>query len=300
LRVTRTLALSGDFANPELDLLCDELGCLQEWVPEEPGYVDLADLGALGPSALAVLLTSLRGLQRRQICNPVKDIEPPRTGPLAGLSQEQLAEVIGGSVGHWQETSRGTVLGSELFSRVEEIDRATKQLSSSLISHTQLSAHSITCLCTMVFELAENVLQHSDTACGAMCAQIRAEQEHIGLAIADSGIGIRASLAANPDFSDIPDDLTAISTAVSAGATGEPGTGGGMGLFLARCLVRGNNGLFLVRSGDAAREETNQERAQKNLPPLQGTLVAVEINCDRRLDYEEVEERLSASRRISG
>jgi signal transduction histidine kinase len=107
------------------------------------------------------------------------------------------------------------------------------------------------------------------------------------LAIADSGIGIRKSLIRNPEFSDIGDDLTAITKAIGARTTAEPGTGGGMGLFLARCLVRSNGGSFMVQSGEARREESDALGSSGHLPCLHGTLVSIEARTDRPFDYDE-------------
>jgi len=290
--MTPTLTLSGDFADPDLDSLCDELQDLREWAPGEPARVDLRRLRNLEPTTLAVLLASLRGLHRRQICNPLENFEPPPDeGPVKCLSRDALAGLLAEGSGHWQEedSERPVILGCESFAGSAGIDRVTASLSQQLTIHTDWSAASLQSLGSMVFELTENVMQHSQAKGGITVLQIRPAEQRIVLAIADNGIGVRESLAGNPKYSEIDDDLTAIAEAMGAGATAEPGTGGGMGLFLARCLVRSNEGSFLLRSGEACREESETVSDSKDLPRLHGTLISVDVRTDRPLNYSEVE-----------
>lgn len=173
------------------------------------------------------------------------------------------------------------------------VDRVTAAFSQQLVSDTDWSSSSLKSLGTTIFELGENVIQHSESAGGVAVLRVCPEEQRIALAIADGGIGIRRSLVRNPEFGDIGDDLTAIVKAMGAQATGEAGTGGGMGLFLARCLVRSNGGTFLVRSGEARREEGETLSDSSQLPHLQGTLISVEARTDRPFDYDDnVAERL--------
>jgi anti-sigma regulatory factor (Ser/Thr protein kinase) len=196
--------------------------------------------------------------------------------------------------GHWREEGgeKPMILGYESFASSTGIDGVTANLLRQLTTHTDWSASSLRSLGSMVFELTENVMQHSHAKGGVTVLQILPAEQRIVLAIADSGIGVRDSLAQNPEFSDIGDDLTAIAKAMGAGTTGEPGTGGGMGLFLARCLIRSNEGSFLLRSGEACREENDTVDDFGGLPRLHGTLISVDVRTDRPLDYTEVESHL--------
>jgi signal transduction histidine kinase len=284
------LTLSGDFEHPDLDSLCDELRGLRDWEAGEPARVDLSKLKSMEPTTLAVLLTHLDGLHRRRICNPLRDLEPPHDeGPVECLHPEALNDLLVEGNGHWQtiEGDVPAILGCEPFIGSHGVTSVSASLSEQLKIHTDWSLSSQKWLWSMIIELSENVIQHSHAAGGVAVLRIRPAEQRISLAIADGGIGIRESLAHNPEFSDIGDDLTAIIRAMGAKATGEPGTGGGMGLYLARCLVRSNGGTFMIRSGEASREEGDALNSSSDLPRLQGTLIAVEARTDRPFEYDD-------------
>lgn len=285
-----TLSLSGNFNHLDLDSLCDELQGLPAWPSGEPARVDLRRLQSMEPTTLAVLLASLRSLHRRQICNPLEDLEPPQgEDGVECLRPEALNALFIGGSGRWQEVEGDSpaILGCESFTGIRGVDKVTAGLYRQLTIHTDWTSSSLKSLGGMIFELSENVIQHSQTTGGIAVLRICPAEQRIALAIADSGIGIRESLVRNPEFSDIGDDLTAIAKAVGARTTGEPGTGGGMGLFLARCLVRSNGGSFMVRSGEASREESDVLSDSGHLPCLHGTLVSVEARTDHPFDYDE-------------
>lgn len=285
-----TLTLSGNFDHPDLDSLCAELQGLPKWPPGEPARVDLRRLQSMEPTTLAVLLASLRGLHRRQICNPLEDLEPPQgEDGVECLHPRALNDLLIEGSGHWQEVEGDSpaILGCESFTGIRGVDKVMAGLYRQLTIHTDWTSSSLKSLGGMIFELSENVIQHSQATGGVAVLRICPAEQRIALAIADSGIGIRESLVRNPEFSDIGDDLTAITKAVGARTTGEPGTGGGMGLFLARCLVRSNGGSFMVRSGEASREESEALSDSGHLPCLHGTLVSVEARTDLPFDYDE-------------
>ncbi len=288
--MTPTLTLSGDFDRRDLDSLCDELQGLPGWSPGERTCLDLSGLQRMEPATLAVLLASLRGLHTRQICDPLRDLVPPQSDVgVACLHPQALNRLLVDGSGYWQEIDGRSpaILGCEAFTGSDGVDRARAALYRQLAIHTDWSSSSLTAIAGMIFELSENVIQHSETTGGIAVLRICPTQQRIALAIADSGIGIRESLVRNPEFSDIDDDLTAITKAVGARTTGEAGTGGGMGLFLARCQVRSNGGSFMVRSGEACREENDALSRSRHLPYLHGTLVAVEGRTDVPFDYDE-------------
>lgn len=291
--MTPTLTLSGDFEHPDLDSLCEELQRLRKWAPGEPAHVDLSKLKNMEPTTLAVLLTSLDDLQKRQICNPFEDLEPPHDDSWTTfLHPQALNDLFTDGGGRWQELGGDSpaILGCEAFAGPRGVDGIAASLFSQLRTHTDWSLSSLKSLSGMIFELSENVIQHARVAGGVAVLRIRPAEQRVSLAIADSGVGIRGSLVRNPEFSDIGDDLTAIVKAVGASTTAEPGTGGGMGLFLARCMVRSNEGVFMVRSGEARSEEGERSNHSTNLPPLQGTLISVEARTDKPFEHDDAVE----------
>jgi len=260
-------------------------------VPGEDTRVNLGGLGSLESMPLAALMASLRGLRRRRICNPLDNFTPPTGQGPDCLGRDALKALIDEGKGHWQESD--VVLGCEAFANSDGIDRVAASLQKQLLHHTDWSSRSLSSFGTLVLELAENVMQHSAAHGGVTVLEIDSLRQQVSLAMADSGIGIRRSLASNPDYEDIDDDLTAIRTSMLAKTSGEPGTGGGMGLYLARLMVRDNGGSFLIRSGTACRDESETIRDSKELPHLHGTLISVQARTDRALDYSQVEETLN-------
>lgn len=81
---------------------------------------------------------------------------------------------------------------------------------------------------------------------------------------------------------------------MQAGASGEPGTGGGMGLYLTRAMVRGNGGRVLVRSGDAKCVESDERTVARRLARMHGTLIGIEARSDRPLQDDEIRARMRA------
>jgi ABC-type transporter Mla MlaB component/anti-sigma regulatory factor (Ser/Thr protein kinase) len=287
-QMTTKLTLSGDFTHPDLDSLCHELRNLRGWSAGEPSpRLDLSKLSALEPTTMAVLLASICQLDSHGNFDPFEDVVPPEgEGSPRCLSPKILEKLLDG-VGHWQEGSgdEAETIGCEVFAGHAGIDRVTGILKEKLTVHTDWSASSLRDFSVMAFELAENVVQHSATRRGVAVLRIRPAEKRVNLAIADSGIGVRESLVNNPDYRDIADDLKAITVSMGAKASAEPGTGGGMGLYFSRLLVRGNGGTFLIRSGSACREEGDLPVDSTQLPHLSGTLIAVEVRTDLPVEY---------------
>lgn len=285
------LVLGGDLPEDELDSLCAELDCAR------PAAVDLSRLGALEPATLAILISTLRGLQREGACS-LADIVPCAT-PGSCLGAEGLEQLVGSEGSRWQRQG-SRLLGWQTFASGQAALAAAVSVGLGLRHHSGWSIQSSAAMAGLAFELGENVRQHSDCPEGALALQTDPEGDRVTMAIADAGIGIRASLERNPKYDELDDDLDAIEAAVRAGETGEPGTGGGMGLYLTRAMVRGNGGRVLVRSGEAGWEEREERRRRRELQPLRGTLIGIEARTDRPLHDEELWARIDSLNRSGG
>lgn len=142
-------------------------------------------------------------------------------------------------------------------------------------------------------ELAENVLHHAASPIGGFAAaQGWPRSRQFEIAIADVGVGIRASLTNNPRYADIGDDVTAISTALEPRVTATPERNSGIGLFVTRLLLRANGGVLVVRSGLGEVYSGAQEGAREAMVSFPGTLVALRARMDRPLDIGAVYGRL--------
>ncbi len=169
-----------------------------------------------------------------------------------------------------------------------------------LAQHTSWSCADLASFGAMVSDIAENVLQHSEAHGGVATITADPACGTVVLAIADYGIGIRGSLVRNPEYRDIGDDRLAIRTALGPGATGDPGSGGGLGLYLARLVVRDNGGVFTVRSGDGSHVEGEHTTTPRHDAHLHGTLIVVEARTDRPFDYDRIEEWLAQPGGVRG
>lgn len=282
-----TVALRGDLSEAELDALCAELNDAAR-----PASVDLGGLMRLEAPTLAVLVSSLRRLQRREIV-AIDDIVPCGIRGCC-LDERGLAELAKPEGGVWRRCGEHRILGWQTFASGEGALLAALGVARRLQKDTGWPASSFAAMAGLAFELGENVRQHSDSPEGALALETDGSGKRIRMAVADAGIGIRASLIRNPKHADIDDDLVAIERAVRAGETGEPGTGGGMGLYLTRAIVRGNGGRVLLRSGEARWEECDDRRRERRLAPLLGTLIGIETRTDRTLHDDQIWERVDA------
>jgi signal transduction histidine kinase len=284
------LELRGTLGEAELEVLCIELED-----PEQPlAAVDLRGLESLEPATLATLATSLQRLDRMGAF-PLDQVTA--AGESCCLSEEGLAALRRPEGGAWHLDDGRGLLGWQTFSSGDGAQTAAFEVQARLGQHASWSRSSVQAMATIAFELAENVRQHSSSPGGVVALGIDKSRQLVKLAVADGGIGIPASLRRNPKFEDVDDDLMAVERAMRAGASGEPGTGGGMGLFFTRAMVRGNGGRILVRSANAKCEESDERKATRMLPRLHGTLVGIEARADRPLDDEAIRKRM---RTLSG
>jgi anti-sigma regulatory factor (Ser/Thr protein kinase) len=285
--------MSGAIGPGELNRLVLELSRLHRLEGPTAVAIDLTELTDLSPSALALIVASLRRLSFDRTCDPIADYRPPSSGELDHwLGREALAELLTpeAGLGPPQGGGRPRVRGCEPFSDIGGVFRASAALHLTLAEITPWSEDDIVSVCAHVSDLAKNVLVHSGAHGGGVAAveQVSGEVE---IAIADRGTGVRESITKNPRFSSIGDDLSAIEVAVLPGRTSRPGIRGGMGLFLARVATRANGGRFTLRSGTASLEQSDRDARVTHLPPTHGTLVTMRLRTDSAVEYEESLER---------
>lgn len=104
--------------------------------------------------------------------------------------------------------------------------------------------------------------------------------------IVDLGGGIRESLTTNPDYADIPDDVTAIDTALQPMVTATPERNRGLGLALTRFVLAGNGGLLTVRSGRGTVYSGRAEGTHESDVSFSGTIVSLTARTDQPLDLD--------------
>jgi len=155
-------------------------------------------------------------------------------------------------------------------------------------------------------ELVRNVLEHSESKHGAIvCAQYYKDSNCIRIGIADTGIGIKASINASWAAKD---HLEAIQLALFPGITGTTKKVGGTtqnagaGLFFIKSIAKTNRDYFLIYSGDSmyklhkapqrkrlklnADPFDDKHAVVSNLPFWKGTVVGIDITLDQTQEFD--------------
>jgi len=159
----------------------------------------------------------------------------------------------------------------------------------------------------VVSELVRNVLEHAQSPHGAIiCAQYYKKSNSIRIGIADTGVGIRATISrAHP----VNTDLEALRLALTPGITGTtPQEGGtelnaGAGLFFVKSIARVNPRFFFIYSGTASykllKSKTkhimlhsdplkDRNSYEENFPYWEGTLVGIDISLDATQEFSSL------------
>ncbi len=158
----------------------------------------------------------------------------------------------------------------------------------------------------IISELVRNVLEHSDSANGAiLAAQYYQNSNTIRIGIADTGVGIKETITKSHKAVT---HLEALKLAMTPGITGttrkEGGTefNAGAGLFFIKSIAKVNRDFFMIYSGNAMYKllKTNigtkqirlhadpfQDRNSKkeDLPFWQGTVVGIDISLDSGKEF---------------
>ncbi len=131
-------------------------------------------------------------------------------------------------------------------------------------------------------EICQNVVDHSGGPglALAQCYLHAGGGPEIRLAVADVGVGVRASLA--PRYADrLPpgswDDRSAIRLAFRRGVTGSGNPDRGLGLAAVADMVRAWGGKLRLRSGTAACEVGAHPGERDRLAPFPGTQVNITL-----------------------
>ena len=157
----------------------------------------------------------------------------------------------------------------------------------------------------VVSELVRNVIEHANARNGAvLCAQYYKKSNSIRIGIADTGVGIKATI--NQSY-PAENDLEAIKLALWPGITGttkkEGGTeqNAGAGLFFIKSIATVNRDFFVIYSGHGfykllkkpptkrlhLNADPFEDKHSKNnkLPFWQGTIVGVDMTLDQTENF---------------
>ncbi|MDP8975657.1 MAG: DUF4325 domain-containing protein [Actinomycetota bacterium] len=135
-------------------------------------------------------------------------------------------------------------------------------------------------------EIADNVLVHADSDDGGWMQLNRfPEKNHVEFVVADTGRGIRASLAES--YPTLTSDIDAIDLAVQKGTTRNRDIGQGNGLSGAARIATSSNGWLNLHSGSGQLRLLQGDAHQATVATLTGTVVTVTLPTDRPIDLSE-------------
>jgi len=160
----------------------------------------------------------------------------------------------------------------------------------------------------IVSELVRNVLEHAEAPHGAvLCAQYYKKSNSIRIGIADTGVGIKATVVRSHSAES---DLEAIRLALMPGITGttrrEGGTeqNAGAGLFFIKSIASVNRDFFVVYSGTGlykllkksavrrirlnADPFADRHSSDDEMPSWKGTAVGVDITLNQTEEFSRL------------
>jgi hypothetical protein len=291
-----TVNLAGGYYFAQLSRLVRELQPLYALVEPTCFRIDLSRLTFMGPAALALTVATLSDLRNRNVvANGSVIVSPAAAGIATYLKRMDFYKVLFEDLGespvpdvHHRKVKQG-LRECEHFIEDAECRKVAKSLSDAVEETVTMDALAAKSLYLCLTELTENVYYHADTPLGGFAAaQSLKGTRELEIGIADLGVGIRASLAKNPDYTaEATDDLSAIKTAMRPTVTATPTRNSGYGLAFTQFLLELNEGRLMVRSG-TGHVQVGERRIEKvEEYPLPGTLVALRLHTDRPFDFQK-------------
>ncbi|MCA3633337.1 MAG: ATP-binding protein [Methylobacterium sp.] len=179
------------------------------------------------------------------------------------------------------------------------LQRKVNNISYVLTRDESLSSDIFNVLSYSIREIFRNVFEHGETDEIYYCAQYWPTKGKVEFSIGDSGIGIRRSLAANPNFV-FDNDKDAIQLSLLPGVSGKTHirkphsdwNNSGYGLYMVNRLAR-NGGNFVIASGEDA---VHLSKKTKNnfKTSVRGTMIRVNFDVN---EIGELQSRLEEFRK---
>ena len=224
-------------------------------IARESKRLDLADTDFIDPYALLLLALALR--QRESGAPPI-DVRWPMRRDVLGWMRAMgfFSEINDPNPGPHDRSRHGSDALQPIthITGEDKVSRLVNAFDKRLMERYPLTDESRSALVKVMFELFQNIPQHSNATGEVVDAHgLAAMQDYSGsifLAVADMGIGLRRSLSTRDGFAGLS-DASALNRIVYEGMSRftDPGRGGEL-RRIAR-LVRRWDGLLVIRSGEA-------------------------------------------------
>lgn len=281
--------LAGAFGTADIDRLLRALAPLDALAQPTIVTVDLHRLGWISAPAVAVLVSTLLGLDASGMAAPGSTIlAPRRLDVLERLRELEVLDLLAGNppAAALHRLGRGS-RPCRRFTAEEEPGEVAQELTDALTEVCRSDGPARNAIWYALNEITQNVKDHADAPGGGVAvAEVARGGTELVVAIADHGVGIRKSLARNPDYRALASDLEALRTALLPGVTGRRDSPGGLGLTFTHILLHGSGGGLAMRSGTAHLEVGATPAADFHLMRMRGTLVTLRFRTDQPLSLD--------------
>lgn len=169
----------------------------------------------------------------------------------------------------------------------QSLNDVYQQVLKTLTSHFEIEVSVLQALSYCFYEILDNVHIHSGKPLGTAITHFDAKKDVLRVLVADDGIGIRASLAANEQYKDVTES-DAIQMCLKDSVT--DGKGMGFGLYATSRLMKDIGIRFVIHSGHHKLiiKDNEPEIIENGL--WQGTIIFMEITTSREIDPNDVVE----------
>lgn len=169
----------------------------------------------------------------------------------------------------------------------QSLNDVYQQVLKTLTSHFEIEVSVLQALSYCFYEILDNVHIHSGKPLGTAITHFDAKKDVLRVLVADDGIGIRASLAANEQYKDVTES-DAIQMCLKDSVT--DGKGMGFGLYATSRLMKDIGIRFVIHSGyhKLIIKDNEPEIIENGL--WQGTIIFMEITTSREIDPNDVVE----------
>ena len=248
--------------------------------------IDLKDVAFATP--YAIILLSLIIKSRRKCNAPVRVILPASKDVLNYLERMSFfdtVEIIGvtydedpNALKSNKRNPSSNVIEITRIEKEEDVSKIVNDLAEKLIQSHGCDRQAIDKFSEIMIETFQNATQHSNPQTGIAdaIAAVQVYKSEFHFVIADSGIGIKASLKSNPRFSSLElTDAQAIAEVLKHGYSRIDVPGRGGGLERVQEIAQKMSGEILIRSNSGLVRISGQSTTTEDVNSVTGTQICI-------------------------
>jgi len=147
-----------------------------------------------------------------------------------------------------------------------------------------------------LFEMADNIAQHSGPSSTAPCPGLigyYAHEGHVAFAVGDSGRGVLASLKENPAWACLPNSKEALIAVINNQASRRPNLGDGEGFKQVFRSLADLNGMVILRSLEGRLQLNQTAEGRRVIAEYTGAFPGVQLSVNCSLNGSPQEREIS-------